>query len=133
MRRQHLRQLRRDRRLDLDRKAAGGAAGQAPAACLHGPAHVVHELGPGADEAGPGADPREVPLGGRAAVPDRRQQGGIDPTQPRQLLGVVAIILVTALGDPPHPDRVRHQHFMASRTNREIRSRMYCWQISLNP
>jgi hypothetical protein len=42
----------------------------------------------------------------------RTQQLGIDPSQPRQRLGVEPIVFLAGLPDQPHVARMRHDHFV---------------------
>ena len=46
-------------------------------------------------------------------MPHGRQQRGVDPPQPREVLGVGAVVLRRARGDQAHPSGVGHDHLMA--------------------
>ena len=94
-------------------KAGRGAGRQSPALRLHGLAHGVDQRRPRADETVAGADHGQIALGLEAAMPHGRQQRGVDPREPRQVLGVGAVVLRRARRNQAHPTRVGHDHLMA--------------------
>ena len=113
MRREDRRERRRDRVRQLAGEGGRGAGRQSPALRLHGLAHVVDQRRPRADETVAGADHGQIALGLETAMSHGRQQRGVDPPQPRQVLGVGAVVFRRARRNQAHPARVGHDHLMA--------------------
>src|ERR1700690_1144882 len=88
-------------------RVAGIAAG-----ALDQATQSVHDHRPGADQGAAGMDQVKVALPLRAAVTDGRQQTRIVRGEPRQLLGIVAVVLGLAGGDGADLAGVSYQNLM---------------------
>jgi len=74
------------------------------------PAHVIDPQRPHPDQAVPRLHDAQVVLGLLAPVLNRRQQGGVDPAQPRQDLRIPPVGFGIARGNQPSPPRIGDHH-----------------------